>query len=147
MIQFTQAPAEAHRLGARALMDARADCCDLEIQLKGKLNHTWSSARGNDSTERANRYVVHRVRIVDPVESIEKLNSDFAPELFVDRNKLNQRKVHVLLSRSSQKIPLRVAERVRRIERWVVNNSDARTIKPWTGRNEGSLSKVVVQAT
>src|ERR1043165_6384071 len=99
-------------------------CLILEVHLERKLDHARSGTRRRDASKRRRHGdVVVRVREVGPVENIEKLRAKLAAHPLRDRNELDHREVHVLLSRTIQEVARRVSKRVVQIEVWIVRST------------------------
>ena len=93
----------------------------LEIQLKRKLDNPRSGARRRDAPIRHwHGDVAVGIREVGPVEEVEKLRAELTSDPLPDRNELDDRKVHVLLSRTVEEIARSVSKRIVRIEVRVV---------------------------
>ena len=86
-----------------------------------ELDHSRSgTCPRNSSKRRWHRDVVIRVREVGPIEKIKELSTKFTPYALSDRNELDYRKVHILLSWAIEEIARGVSKRVVRIERRIV---------------------------
>ena len=90
----------------------------LKVNLQCELNHTRPCAGRSDSTESGRDCdVTIGVRKVRDVENIEELRPKLRANRFRDRNKFNDREIHVLLARPAKYVSPRIAEPGRRDER------------------------------
>jgi hypothetical protein len=90
----------------------------LKIHLECKLDHSWTSTRRRYlSKRRRHGDVVVRIVEVGPVEQVEKLRAKLASDRFRNRNELDDREIHVLLTWTIEEVARRVAKRIIRIER------------------------------
>ena len=90
----------------------------LKVNLHRELNHARPCAGRSDSTEGGRDCdVAVRVRKVRNVENIEELRPKLRANRFCDRDKFDDGKIHVLLSRPAKYVSPGVAEPGRRDER------------------------------